>query len=462
LAEDPHLSISELDPVRLLAALTHRVEAGLSNRVIALLPEAAGNALSFAKDVEETEPSDYVVDLDGMATVTIAGPLMQRAVEMCGVSVADGYDSIARRASRAFSSEKVSSVLLDVDSPGGDCAGCPELADALRAMADESGKPLHVRGSEMIASAAYWLASAADHISIPRTGHVGSIGTIVMGMNRHGAMAAAGVRVLIAASPRGKLLAGASSLLDPDDAERMAALANRMQGRADEITALFAADVAKRRRMSVDAILALDAQMFGGEAAITSGLADSVSSRAVAEARLKASVKRRTYSMDEKHPEPQAAQTALAARSQEEERLLALGRSIEALTGQQGAAAEELTRAWRDAAARIPTLERRVKIEALQGRLAQAYPPSARFALGDTGLPDPKAGPHETFDAMSLDVFDARTSHGTIHPALSAPPAPKAVPPVVLSLEEQREAARSGLSTEEMMRAKIALLGGVS
>ena len=63
------------------------------------------------------------------------------------------------------------------------------------------------------------------------------------------------------------------------------------------------------------------------------------------------------------------------------------------------------------------------------------YPPAERFALAPAltadnkphpraGLPDPSAGPHERFETLSLDVFDARTSSGTVHPALGAAPKP--------------------------------------
>lgn len=167
---------------------------------------------------------------------------------------------------------------------------------------------------------------------------------------------------------------------------------------------------------------------------------------------------------------PERSPEEVAAALKEVERLATLGKSIEASTGQRGAAALEVTTAWRDGAARVPGLETMVKVEALQGRLASAYPPAARFALAPAldadgkphpraGLPDPSAGPHESFAALSLDVFFARTATGTIHPALAAPPAPSGSNSS-LSEEERRECARQGITGAAWIRARANLSGG--
>jgi ClpP class serine protease len=485
----PPIGVTEFDPARVLATL-ERAMYGLPVLLLrgeatrSLLPSmlARANALSFGD-----EPQGHVVEGE-VATLAISGPLYQRAFSMCGMAVADGYDAIAARARAAFNDPKVGALMMEVDSPGGDAAGVLELADLLSAMSAESNKPLVMYAAESAASAAYWLGSAASSIVVPRSGELGSIGAIVMTYNESAAMDAEGVRAIIAAYPRGKS-AGWDVALSPPDGAAAAKGIERMQARAEEIARLFAGDVAQRRGLTLDHVLGLDAAMLSAGMAKEKGLADIIGGRAAALAHTKSKINRKVYSMDmsknvgatkalvavlalgglttegaERSPEE------VAAALKEVERLTTLGKAVEASTGQRGAAALEVTTAWRDGAARVPGLETRVKIEALQGRLATAYPPAVRFALAPAlgtdgrphpraGLPDPSAGPHETFAGLSLDVFDARTSAGTIHPALTAPPQPSGANSS-LSEDERRECARQGITEAAWIQARANLSGG--
>jgi len=114
-----------------------------------------------------------------------------------------------------------------------------------------------------------------------------------------------------------------------------------------------------------------------------------------------------------------------------------------------------LVKTWQQAAARIPELERRVKTEALQGRLANKIPPAQAWAIYPaTGLPDVSAGPSEEYDRMSLPVFDAKMSTGLeTHPATKPPPQPK---PGVDVIDEniKAKAAKLGVSPEIYLRAE--------
>lgn len=433
------------------------LERSLAERPVLLIrPDAAISLGSFAmaraSGFGDEPPPAYAIDGE-IATLSIEGPLYQKSISMCGFMLADGYDAILSRATAAFNDPAVGAVMLSIDSPGGDAAGVLELADALAAMSAESGKPLMSYAAESAASAAYWLASAGSEIMLPRSGEAGSIGAIVMGINRAGELAALGRRAIVAAYPSGKS-AGWDAMLAPPDSAEAKAGRDRMQARAEEIARLFAGDVAQRRGMTLDAVLALDAAMVSGERAVAAGLADRVGSFSAAKDHLRSKVKRKVYSMDISKNQgaasalvtvlalgglategPERTPEEVSAALKEVERLTTLGKAVEASTGQRGDAALEVTKAWRDGAAQVPALVTRIKVEALQGRLATAYPPAERFALAPAlaadgkphpraGLPDPSAGPHERFASLSLAVFDVQTSTGTVHPALSAPPRP--------------------------------------
>jgi len=70
----------------------------------------------------------------------------------------------------------VHSILLSIDSPGGEVGGIQDLAKHIRAASQHKPVVAHVSG--MCCSGAYWLASAANSIFIEPTSIVGSIGVM--------------------------------------------------------------------------------------------------------------------------------------------------------------------------------------------------------------------------------------------------------------------------------------------
>lgn len=108
-----------------------------------------------------------------IAVVSIHGVLMKRVSSM-----ADGTSSVrARRQIReAVSDPDVAAIILHVDSPGGTAAGTSDLAAEIR----DAGrsKPVWAFIEDLSASAAYWVASAAQRvIANDVSALVGSIGT---------------------------------------------------------------------------------------------------------------------------------------------------------------------------------------------------------------------------------------------------------------------------------------------
>jgi ClpP class serine protease len=68
----------------------------------------------------------------------------------------------------------VHSILIDVDSPGGDVSLVPELAAEIRAARGQ--KPIVAVANTFAASAAYWIASGGRRARRVAVGQVGSIG----------------------------------------------------------------------------------------------------------------------------------------------------------------------------------------------------------------------------------------------------------------------------------------------
>ena len=114
---------------------------------------------------------------DGVAIIPIAGPLMKRASFFDAISGAVSYAAIAQDLTAALEDPGVRGVMLSIDSPGGQVDGLSDLV----AMVRGASKPVYAHTDGSMASAAYWLGSAAAKIYASDTAIIGSIG-VVMGM----------------------------------------------------------------------------------------------------------------------------------------------------------------------------------------------------------------------------------------------------------------------------------------
>ena len=201
-------------------------------------------------------------EYDGVAIVSIAGPLTQRAG-----AVDDSYEEIIGRVAAACFSEACA-VVLELSTPGGDAAGCIEASRKIRAICQLAGKPVYAWVLDRANSAGYALACAADRIILSESGIVGSIGIIATRTDTSKATAAAGVAITYFASGARK----ADGYADAPLTEPESIASQRL---VDSLAGVFFGLVKERR--GVDA-KALDAGVFHGVDAVSAGLADSIMS----------------------------------------------------------------------------------------------------------------------------------------------------------------------------------------
>ncbi len=114
---------------------------------------------------------------DGVAIVRVTGPIFRYANLFTRVSGATSTETLALDIQRAIDDPRVNAILLSIDSPGGEATGISELADVIFAARDK--KPIWAYAEGLIASAAYWIGSAASKLVIDATAAAGSIGVVV-------------------------------------------------------------------------------------------------------------------------------------------------------------------------------------------------------------------------------------------------------------------------------------------
>ena len=126
---------------------------------------------------------------NGMLVVPIRGQITKRFSSFGGTSSVE-IRHVLRNAS---TDDSVTGVMLAIDSPGGTAAGTFELAEEVRRFAEL--KPIKAHIEDLGASAAYWVASQAQSISINQLGEAGSIGTVAVLVDSSKAMENAGLKV---------------------------------------------------------------------------------------------------------------------------------------------------------------------------------------------------------------------------------------------------------------------------
>ena len=250
---------------------------GLLYRPLALLPAHATALLERLRLVGSAEPAALLGDapehadrrlydvVNGVAVVPIQGVLVHGSG--CWWWGETTYDIIRTTLRRAIADPDVRAVVLHVDSPGGEVAGCFDLADDIYALRGD--KPIVAIVDEYCCSAAYALASSADSIVAPRTAIIGSIGVITMHLDVTGALEQAGLKVTTVQFGDRKSDSYPTTPLS-EDAHK------RMQDDIDTLGAMFVALVARNRGLDAKAVLKTQAGVFLGEAAVDAGLADAV------------------------------------------------------------------------------------------------------------------------------------------------------------------------------------------
>lgn len=145
----------------------------------AILPQLMPTQIAAPAMVKEIDAREVNLNFDrltnGIAHIQLRGPMTKQGF---GPQM-DGSTLLARvKIDAALKDDSVRGVLLSINSPGGTVNGTKELADAVANLS--ANKPVVVFAEDIVASAAYWVASQADAIVMNQTGLAGSIGTYMM------------------------------------------------------------------------------------------------------------------------------------------------------------------------------------------------------------------------------------------------------------------------------------------
>jgi signal peptide peptidase SppA len=198
-----------------------------------------------------------------VAVLTLDGVMAPKANLMMQISGGVSTQMAGTQIESAMADPRVTALVLAIDSPGGSVFGTPELAATVHELSKI--KPIVTVCDATLASAAYWVGSAANAVFITGpTVQVGSIGVVAS----HNYDPRANNTTEITAGKYKRIASGTAPLTDEGKAY--------MQGQVDHLYSVFVDTVATQRGTTPAAVLEhmADGRVFIGQQAVDRGLVD--------------------------------------------------------------------------------------------------------------------------------------------------------------------------------------------
>lgn len=205
----------------------------------------------------------------GIAIVGIYDTLMNEASGATPMSGGTTYQQIRAQFNAAMNDPAIGTILLHVDSYGGEAAAVFDLAREIRS--GRKKKRILASLEDSAYSAAYALASAAERVFIPNSGGAGSVGVVMYHADQSKWDEALGIQWT-------PIYAGARKVDFTPHAplsEEAMAVGN---AEVNQLYDLFAGLVSKNMNIPKDQVKATEAGLFMGKKAVEVGFAHEIAS----------------------------------------------------------------------------------------------------------------------------------------------------------------------------------------
>jgi signal peptide peptidase SppA len=322
------------------------------------------------------DDSKPYVQVGAAAVIPISGLLLNRFSGSWGYVT--GYNAIRSQLNAAIGDDSVRHIIFDVNSPGGQAAGCFELAGDIRAAREIKPITAVVDGGSY--SAAYALASQATRIIMSPSAGVGSIGVVSMHVDVSKALEEEGITVTFIYAGKHKV---DGNPFEPLSKEVKA----DWKASVDKFYDAFVSSVADGRgeRFTEEAARKTEAQIYLAADALDLGLVDEVATPQMALQAILGGASKPTGSQQKRNDSMSDTKDVKAEQE-------AQAKAIQEAT--QKAVAEAL-KAERARTAAIMTSDEAKGREALASHLAHNTDMTAEMAIATLKV-SPKAGAEKT------------------------------------------------------------------
>jgi signal peptide peptidase SppA len=207
-----------------------------------------------------------------VGVVPIHGTIAKRMNMFHEVSGGVSTEILKKTIQDMVSNPDIDAIVLDIDSGGGTLDGTMELANAI--FEARGVKPIVAYANGIMASAAYWIGSAADIVTAYETTSIGSIGVFTAHYDYSQQNEKMGVKPTFIYQGKYKTMGNEEEPLSPEAKDYL-------QKHVDQAFKLFVDSVAKNRDISTDDCmknLVDGSQMFFASDAKERGLIDDIMS----------------------------------------------------------------------------------------------------------------------------------------------------------------------------------------
>lgn len=256
-------------PLWATQSLADTVQSVLAHRMRMQPLRQTGDRLDDGGDVPAFRAAKEPMLLDGVLTVPILGGLVHRGDAFDAECGTQSYANLQNTLVMAVHNPDVRGVLLDIDSGGGEEAGCLDFADTIMELRKE--KPIWGIANGMACSAAYAILASCDRAVMTTTGDVGSIGVVGIHADHSKMLEQEGIAI--------SFIYAGEHKIDGNFAQPLSEQARAAwQSNIDESYERFVTAIAARRPMSAEQVKATQAQVYGSRQALELGLVDAVAS----------------------------------------------------------------------------------------------------------------------------------------------------------------------------------------
>lgn len=241
-----------------------------TNQAWAIMPERLLTMMEIhASGVDITTKVPSQINAKSIAHLPLWGVLDQHSSWMLEMFGGTSTDLFGAMFDAAIADPSIGAILIDVDSPGGSVYGAQELSDKI--FKARGSKPIIAVANSLMASAAYFIASAADEVLITPSGEVGSIGVIAIHMDYSKYESDIGVKPTIIKAGKYKSEGNPHEPLNDEAFDYL-------QGRVNEYYTAFVGTVARNRGVSAGTVMKDfgEGRVFGALKAKKAGMVDGI------------------------------------------------------------------------------------------------------------------------------------------------------------------------------------------
>jgi ClpP class serine protease len=260
--------------VRLLGSLKnkpHLISKTAFQEVETYLNARNAGLLNLPQEPQPQDEEDSLETVGDIGVITIRGPLTYRSTGWEGLCGGFSYEMLIDQTEDLIEAG-AKTIILDMDSGGGEAYGCFEAVDEVRSMCNAAGVKLlgYIDGSAC--SAAYAIVCACDEVVINPYGDAGSIGVLIALYNDSKMLENEGIQ-------RTFVTDGSDKVPFADDGSWREGFLADMQKRVAELGDAFRAHVSKYTGLSTKDLKDTQARVYSAQDALSIGLVNKIMTR---------------------------------------------------------------------------------------------------------------------------------------------------------------------------------------